>query len=119
MRNITLAILLLAAIFIGGCDDSPSVVSLHPLYDERTLSFEPGLVASWTLATEGGHSETWTFEKSPAGSTYRLVITEVERERKTTEFEAAAVQLAGFLFMDLRSLYTGETGPPAHMFFRV
>ena len=106
-------VLLMATTVLAGCDEGQPVVSLHPLYDERTLTFEPMLVGSWKQ-----EEDTWTFKKSEGGL-YRLLVEDKSSDDKTIEFEAAVVQLAGFLFLDLCSTKSGETGAPAHAFFRL
>ena len=110
MRNAKWIVLMLCAAVLTGCDDH-SVVSIHPLYDSATITFEPSLVGTWKI-----DEETWTFERS--GSMYRLSITEA-REDRTMHFEGAVAQLAGFLFLDLSSDDTGPTGAPAHVFFKL
>jgi hypothetical protein len=108
-----LAIPFLALIVLSGCDESPSVVSLHPLYDERTLTFDPALAGAWL-----SEDDSWTFIKTPEGNMYRLQLIQRDSEEKTMYFEAALAQLAGVRFLDLCSDNTGETGAPAHAIFR-
>jgi len=119
MRHLKLAIPLLAATLMAGCDEVPSVVSLHPIYDARTLVLEPALAGSW-LSEDGAPShDTWTFEQSANDKTYQLRITEADAEHKTIDFDAAVVQLGGVLFLDVCSKDTGETGAPAHAILRL
>ncbi|MBI4471059.1 MAG: hypothetical protein HY646_00215 [Acidobacteria bacterium] len=113
MRHITLLITVLLALNPTGCEPSPMVVSLHPLYDDATLAAEPALAGSWLNQDD----ETWTFEKSGDNNTYKLIIT--EDDQVTGEFEAGLVQLAGFLYLDLSSMDSGITGVPGHAFFKV
>jgi hypothetical protein len=117
MRQLKLAIPLLVAILTAGCDEVPSVVSLLPIYDARTLVFEPALAGSWLEDGSDSH-DTFAFEQSADGSTYRLRITEAD-EHKTVDFDAAVVQLGGVLFLDLCSKDTGFTDAPAHVIVRL
>ena len=116
MRHARLTILLLAVIYLMGCEESPSVVSLHPIYDERTVTFEPALVGAWSYKEEA--AARWTFKKAPDDNTYRLEVIDTS-ENKTMTFNAVLVRLGGTLFMDLCSENTGETGAPAHAIFKL
>src|SRR5262245_48449001 len=98
MRHLKLAIPFLALIVLSGCDESPSVVSLHPLYDERTLIFEPALAGAWL-----SEDDTWTFVKTPDGNMYHLQLIQRDSAEKTMFFDAALVQLGGVRFLDLCS----------------
>jgi hypothetical protein len=116
MRYAKLAIPLLAVNFLMGCEESPSVVSLHPIYDERTVTFEPALVGAWSYKEKS--DERWTFKKAPDDNTYRLEVIETSKD-KTMIFDAVLVRLGGSLFMDLCSENTGETGAPAHAILKL
>lgn len=76
------------AIAASGC-----VQSLHPLYTDKELVFEPGLVGTW--ASEGGN--LWIFLQS-GKKAYELVYTEKGTPAK---FSAHLVRLGKFLFLDL------------------
>lgn len=89
MRSAKILILLGVAIFLTGC-----VPSLHPLFTEKDLVFEPALVGTWV--DEDGKS-TWTFQKSGENA-YELVYTENEEAAK---FQAHLVKLGDFLFLDI------------------
>lgn len=115
MRSARLATLLIVVVLLLGCD----VVSIYPLYDDITLSFEPELVGSW----KAGDDETWTFTAGKKNM-YRLVIRELRHDAERTaieetNFDAAVVRLAGRLFLDLMSDDHGITGAPAHLFARI
>ena len=108
--------LLFAALFLVGCDD---FVSIHPLYDESTLTSDPSLAGTWT-STEGN---IWTFAPSK-GRKYQLTVTDSPRpseksEEEKWEFEAGLVELSGRLFLDLCGKDSGITGAPAHIFARI
>ena len=116
MRSARPATFLMVAVLLSGCD----VVSIYPLYDDLTLSFEPELVGSW----KAGDDETWTFTAGEKNM-YRLVVRRLEDHDagetaiEETKFEAAVVRLAGRLFLDLMSDDHGSTGAPAHIFARI
>ena len=70
------------------------VPSLHPLYTEKDVTFEPALVGVWG---EKDKTDTWTFKKSGENA-YELIITE---EGVPGKFEAHLVRLGELLFLDL------------------
>lgn len=115
MRNIRFAIVLVMALFLTGCND---FVSLYPLYDDLSLTFDPAFVGSWEVE-EG---ETWTFKKGDEARKYKVTIADAtgdEGKPETHELEGGLVNLSGRLFLDLSSDDTGLTGAPAHIFARV
>ena len=77
-------------IILTGC-----VPSLHPLYTDEDLVFDPGLIGEWS---EQGESETWTFTKS-GEKEYGLVY--VDEKGKRGEFIVHLVNAEGRLFLDL------------------
>lgn len=68
--------------------------SLHPLFTEENLVFEPALVGTWT--NEKG-DETWTFQKS-SETAYELIHVE---KGVSAKFEARLVRMEDFLFLDV------------------
>lgn len=114
MRSAKLLILLGMAIFSSGC-----VPSLHPLFTEKDLTFDPALVGTWV--DEDGKN-TWRFQKS-GENIYELVYTENEEPAK---FQAHLLKLGDFLFLDIfpedlkmkNGLYQGLL-LPAHGFSRI
>lgn len=94
----TVFLVLATLALLAGC--SP-VGSLQPLFTEKDIVFEPGLVGTW----EHG-DETWKFER--AGNAYALVYTGVDDHRKfSANFQAHLVRLSGALFLDLFPDTTG------------
>lgn len=93
---------LILAALAGGC-----VPSLNPLYTEKDLVFEPGLVGTWA----GDKDTTWTFEKR-GGKSYRLTYTE---KGVPARFEAHLVRLGGSLFLDT---YPDGSEMPRNNFYR-
>lgn len=84
------SILLLATLVLSsGC-----VRSLHPLYTEGGLAYEPGLVGSWQ---EPEDDETWAFSNDGSNA-YTLVYTDDEGLQGT--FSAHLVNLDGKFFLD-------------------
>ncbi|MBI4428135.1 MAG: hypothetical protein HY562_03365 [Ignavibacteriales bacterium] len=79
---------LIAACTISGC-----LRSLHPLYTEKTLIFEQGLLGSWV----DQDSSVWTFAQSGQKS-YDLIYTE---KGSPGRFEARLVKLGKFTFLDI------------------
>jgi hypothetical protein len=76
-----------AAVMLG------CVPSLHPLYTDNDLVFEPGLVGKWGKPNE---TDSWTFEKS-GDKSYTLTTTD---EGVPGKFEAHLVRLGKHLFLD-------------------
>lgn len=93
------AVMSLGLLF-SGCDDSgsPFALSIHSLYTEVDLDFEPALLGNW-VDDEG--DVTFTFEKS-ADREYKLTVSEGDgREESKGEFEGHLVQLGGAWFLDI------------------
>lgn len=80
-----MAVLILAA----GC-----IRSLHPIYTEQDIVFEPGLIGRW----DDDGDAVWSFSKGD-GNSYNLVITDDEGNRDP--FVAYLVKIEENLFMDL------------------
>ena len=114
MRSIKILILLGLVIYLTGC-----VPSLHPLFTDKDLVFDPALVGTWV--DEDGKN-IWEFQKSRENA-YELVYTENEEPAK---FQAHLVKLGDFLFLDIfpeepgmkNGLYKGLL-IPAHGFSRI
>lgn len=117
---IIIAFILILVLGMTGC----FVLSVHPLYFEKDLVFESGLVGTWgEKEHEKDLSELWIFKKSGEKS-YRLII----RDEKEGEglFEAHLLKLGDHMFLDLYP-EEPETGSefynmhviPAHSFMRV
>ena len=114
MRTIRLLVALGLAALMAGC-----VPSLHPLFTEEDLVYDPALVGTW--AEEEGE-DIWTFRKSGENA-YDLIYTE---EGVPARFDAHLVRIGEFLFLDT---YPGEPDikngfylvhlVPAHTFLRI
>ena len=89
MRNLRRIVTLCAAVLVVGC-----VPSIHPLYTEGDLVFEPALVGLWA---EEDDDDRWVFRKS-GELEYELTITE---DGTPGDFEARLLQLGSHRFLDL------------------
>jgi hypothetical protein len=108
--------LVVAALFVAvGC-----VPSLHPLYAEKDLAFDPALVGVWEAKDAG----RWDFQAAD-GKEYRLIYT--DDNGKPGKFIAHLVKLDQRLFLDLypqepdsngNAFYWGHL-VPAHTFMKV
>jgi len=96
-------------------------LSIHPLYTDEDVFFEPGLVGTWSEDEDGG---TWAFEPLEAKkNVYRLIITD---DGKSSNFVAHLLRLEDQTFLDLfpEELEHGNGWYqfhflPMHTFFRL
>jgi hypothetical protein len=96
------------AVLMTGC----TVRSLYPLYTEKDVVFEPGLLGTW--AEHDNTNDNWVFQKSGENS-YRLISS----EGKTT-LEGRLVKLGGHLFLDVTPKdVDSEFSIPAHVFVKI
>jgi hypothetical protein len=74
------------------------VPSLHELYTEDTLVYDPALAGTWE-----GKDSTWTFKGDPNSKSYELLIVEQDEKRGRLEnqMEARLVELDGKRYLDL------------------
>ena len=99
------------------------VLSVHPLYFEKDLVFESGLVGTWgEKEHEKDLSELWIFKKS-GDKSYQLIIKDQDEEGF---FEAHLLKLGDYLFLDLYPEEPEESSEfykmhviPAHSFILV
>ena len=117
------AIIALGVLFsVTGC-----VPSLHPLYTDADLAFDPALIGQWA---EKDSTETWTFtentERTSGEKKYTLVI--ADEDGSSDKFIVHLVKIKGLLFLDLspdgpgceeRSVFWQFHLLPAHTFMRV
>jgi hypothetical protein len=91
------------------------IPSLHPLYTEKDLVFDPPLVGRWIGADSDGH-DTLTFWKSGEKS-YRTIFSE---KSTTIKYTVHLVRLGSFLFFDALPSDSPEGGfLPTHSFYRI
>lgn len=74
------------------------VPSLHELYTDDTLVWDPDLVGTWRT-----DNSTWTFEGDPNNKLYKLLIVEQDEKRGRLEnrLEARLVEIEGDDYLDL------------------
>jgi hypothetical protein len=104
-------------LLVGGC-----VESLHALYGDQDVIYEPGLVGVWS---NGNGMEEYAFTKGDDPNSYKLVA--VDKDGKSGEFVAHLLKLKGTMFLDLfpaepqlseNDLYKGHL-LPTHSFVLV
>ena len=100
---------LLICVLAAGCVP----LSLHPLYTDADLVFEPVLVGEWT---ETGSEETWTFTKGE-GSSYNFSY--ADDDGKRGEFIAHLVNVRGSLFLDIFPKDPEEDAAPIYLWHLV
>ena len=97
MSRTRLSVALLSLAVIAGC----IVPSLHSLYTEKDLVFNPALLGNWTDADGNLAQFTQTGAKA-----YKLVY--VDKDGKTASYAAHLAQIRDALFLDL---YPEEVAP--------
>lgn len=90
MRTMKILLTFGITLLISGC----VVTSLHPLFTEKDVIFDPALIGTWV---EENEKETWTFQKA-GDYTYDLFY---EGEGESAKFEAYLVRLRKFEFLDI------------------
>ena len=85
-------VLIIAGLLLVGC-----VPSLHCLYNEKTLEYDPKLVGCW--GEPGDDDEKWSFTGDAEKKVYKLTITEEKDE--ISILDAHLVNLDGKRFLDL------------------
>ena len=123
MRIAKILIALGSALLLASCEP---VQSIHPLYTDANLAFEPALLGTWV---EEGGSKVLIFQES-GEEAYRVIYF---RDPVEYGFEAHLVRLGDLLFLDFlpdfeepfeRMKATEPVMPfypmfPAHIFIRV
>jgi hypothetical protein len=109
-------------LILAGC-----VPSWNPLYTEKDLIFDEGLVGVWIPNATPGTKETWAFSK---GGEKLYDLQQIDEEGRKAGFQARLVRFGGHLFLDLylASVHSGEAKlnawasfslAPAHLFLKV
>ena len=117
-----LVALLLAAVSLCSCTP---ILSLHPLYTDKDVYFDPGLIGIWVYTTDSEQTPI-TFERLGSNG-YTVSGTDTtETPPLKYSYEAHLVKLDGHLFMDVKqSSISAASGDitvlaiPAHMFGEV
>jgi len=107
MRITTIALLLSVVLILGGCGP---VESQNPLFTDKDVTFDPGLVGTWVSDDDGAV----TLKRSH-GQTYKGVYRENPRE-KPIAVEARLGDVVGLRFLDV--MFLSEEAHGGHMFFR-
>ncbi|GMV90273.1 MAG: hypothetical protein AMXMBFR82_00510 [Candidatus Hydrogenedentota bacterium] len=109
LQSLLIAVLLLSASCIP--------LSLHPLYTDEDLVYDPGLEGAW-----GEEGEQWIFEKADEKE-YKLTIKDND---ESFIFSAHLVQLKEYRFLDMQasevaglSDFFGGFLVPAHGIFQI
>ena len=105
------------AVLLSGC----SVRSLNPLYTERDVVFEPGLLGTW--AEHDDADSTWTFQRDGENG-YRFGCSEGKFRKFCSEggkpLEGRLVKLSGLLFLDVtREQEDDGFAIPGHVFVKI
>lgn len=114
MKSKSLAVLTLISLFLVGC-----IPSLHPLYTENDLVFEPSLLGNWV---EKGGEVSYEFITNDSSS-YTMIYTE---DSIPSKFTAYLTNVGDHLFLDLLpekpecgNEFHKEYLIPTHSFFKV
>jgi hypothetical protein len=113
MRTVNAVLVVGIAVLLAGCP----APSLQPLFTERDLIFDAGLVGTWT---DGKGKDTWVVKRSGEKS-YDLSGTE---DGETHSLKLHLLQLGVYRFLDIspkEKLNSWMEGywVPAHYFYRI
>lgn len=91
MKTRILGFAVLTACLVG------CVPSLHELYTEDTLVYDPALVGAW-----GEKDSTWTFKGDPNEKSYDILVTETgDNKTKESKLIGRLVELDGKRYLDI------------------
>jgi hypothetical protein len=91
-------------------------MSLHPLYTDEDVIFNPALVGSWGKAGEG-----WIFRKAE-DNVYSVTLLGISNSGDSLSLEGRLIKLDGYLFMDVtskESAVENVLAVPVHAFLRL
>lgn len=111
MRRARLAVLLLGATLAPGC----LVVSLHPVYDEQFIVFDPALVGTWQ--TDDGET-TVTFERAE----WRSYHVTLSSPRQQARLSGRLTTVDGLTLLDVTPVDGVDADPmllPVHGIYRI
>jgi len=86
------------------------VPSIHPLYTDEVLTYDPALLGNWKETNEDGG--TWQFTSSN-GHSYHLLY--ADNNKKEGKFKVNLLKLNDSMFLDL---YPNELQPAANEFYQ-
>ncbi len=109
------------AVLAAGC-----IPSLHPLYTESDLIFDPDLVGVWAEKDADASRDSWELKRGKAKG-YELMVKE---DGEAAAFNAHLVKLGEYRFLDTSPAeWVAEGGPehellgyhliPGHLFWKV
>ncbi len=108
MRFKYLLTALTLAVLLNGC----AVRSLNPLYTEKDVAFDPGLLGTWTERDDADSNVTF---QRYGKSGYRLVLSEGGKP-----LEGRLVKLSRYLFLDVTTKDGDDVfAIPAHLFVKI
>jgi len=116
MKTKKILFYLIAAALVG------CVPSLHRLYTDKDLIFDPKLLGVWS-----DEQSKWTFEKGKDEMSYKLTVIFEEKKDKKAEFDTHMVKFDNMLFLDLfptdpeveMNVFLALHLVPAHTFIKV
>lgn len=119
MRSLSLLVLLVLVVLWAGCWSPPS---LHRLYTEKEVVFEPSLVGVWLvdLVDDGPNKLGGLLIFEDAGNnSYRILY--ADADDNLFEFEGHLVHLGEHVFLDTYPLRDPDTPGVlgAHLFYRL
>jgi len=112
MRNVTVLIVVVVSLALAGC----YVQTVHPLYTEDDLTFDPGLAGTWLDTNEPGEP---TLIEALDDNAYRVAFTEKDG---VTEYEGHLARLGESVCLDLcpaepRRQKASDDFMPLHILF--
>ncbi|MFH1069837.1 MAG: hypothetical protein V1794_09500 [Candidatus Glassbacteria bacterium] len=115
MRKL-ISVTALFTLLVVGCGP---VLSLHPLYTDEDVIFNPALVGSWG---EAGDSGGWIFKKAE-DNVYSVTLLDIGSSGgDSLSLEGHLIQLNGYMFMDVTSKESAVENAlvvPVHAFLRL
>ncbi len=115
MRNLILSIAALLMLFVVGCGPA---LSLHPLYTDEDVVFNPALVGSW-----GDSSDNLIFRQMEDNLySVTFIATFISGSNDSLALEGHLLQLGNYMFMDVKSRETDVENllaVPVHVFLRL
>lgn len=122
-RAMAAVVLMMVGVVVLGAGCIPS---LHPLYTEKDLVFDPSIVGVWAEKEGDASKDSWEFTKA-RDKGYELVVRE---EGVAAKFYAHVVNLGAYRFLDTSPAeWTAEGGPehellsyhliPGHLFWKM
>lgn len=126
LRKLAVCLSAAALVLLSSC---VPVLSMHPFFTEKDLTFDPHLLGTWFDPADKDSQGTITFERVAEDGHDAYSITLADPSKKPVEkdtFEAHLFNLDGHLFLDVvqTKVYAGDDDllvleVPAHMLGRV